>query len=156
MPSEEERHLPPKSMTDELGARLAAQVADDQAVLAEARELLREITDAERDQLRDVVRERAAMSVETSNAPGRLWALIGRRGHIMDATKRPGLHIDLIDGEREVEYLRADLVVPTVDEIAQRLAERRGLGRPLGSDLADAKDLHEWLLSRIEGDNDEQ
>jgi hypothetical protein len=107
------------------------------------------------------------MSVETSNAPRELWAVVNSAGDQVYEGPVPedkALAQDRADEYERfadslavaVPYVRRDLVVPTVDEIAQRLAERRGLGRPLGSDLADAKDMHEWLLSRIEGDNDER
>lgn len=96
------------------------------------------------------------MSVETSNAPRRVWV---RKddwyGSWLSATPRD-------PGAGAVEYLRRDLVVPTVDEIAEGLYRAENFDGPplaeLGIDGHDyqamAELVHGWLLSRIEGTTD--
>ena len=54
----------------------------------------------------------------------------------------------------QVEYLRRDLVVPTVDEIVVELLRNRLYGTSREHLESAAEAIHALLLSRIEGDND--
>jgi hypothetical protein len=119
------------------------------------------------------------MSAETSNAPRELWAVIdpgalgedsanadgilpsGMVEHSTDegrARSRAQYRDRALNRTRPkrkhltVGYVRRDLVVPTVDDLRAKVGELL-IDERFGAVIGD--DLHEWLLSRIEGDHDE-
>lgn len=158
MPSEQERH----ETTAEMAARMAAQVADDQRVLAEAREQIeqRETTDGERQALRE-----AKAAAERSSAPEVIWAVPwggwkGNRGMI--AVEDREYWSLLSKPVREpVAYVRKDVAVPAVEELAGMVGAAIHAA-PSGPSLTlspaqIAEGVHRMLLERAacsEGDND--
>jgi hypothetical protein len=154
MPAEEERYAPPPSWVQEQASRAAVeQFARDQVELSHARDSVREITDAERDQLR-AAKEAAAMPSETSNAPATLRVGVRPPVGNYQRVRLPdhGQTAAFMDEEIH-EYVRRDLAVPTVVELAGMVSE--AIGRELATDPQRiAAGLHAGLLSRIEGDDD--
>lgn len=97
------------------------------------------------------------MSVETSNAPREVWVTTAAGGEPVqvwasdEAARHPLLSM------RVEHYVRRDLVVPTVDEIAEQIARPMWDEQAIAAEIIDAaRNVHALLLSRIEGDNDER
>jgi len=103
------------------------------------------------------------MSVETSNAPREVWAVLRGDGWPVS-----------VDSDREVAerrasewnakrlgaaprsvapFVRRDLVVPTVNELSRKVREL-GWTMSAPDSLRMAHALRPWLLSRIEGGNE--
>lgn len=99
------------------------------------------------------------MPSETSNAPAQVWTVnfrddgrLAGEFPIGDAQSAADCAVDgsaFFGVECEaVEYVRRDLVVPTVDEIAAAILEDRLQG---GDHATNARAVHALLLARIEG-----
>ncbi len=100
------------------------------------------------------------MPAETSNGPRELWVTLTPGGSPVQVWANAAAARHLFFRRRVESFVRRDLVVPTVDEIAEGLYRAENFDGPplaeLGIDGHDywamARLVHAWLLSRIEGD----
>lgn len=95
------------------------------------------------------------MSSEPNNAPREVWVRINKRGNPCGVTPFERETPRYPYGQ--LRYVQRDLVVPTVDEIATKIAPtilHSGVQRWQLTDAAKA--VHALLLSRIGGADDAQ
>lgn len=104
------------------------------------------------------------MSVETSSAPREIGIVYGPAGSVTGPAVYPDGRVELEslaaslreehgDGYRAAGYVRRDLVVPTVDEMNAWATERFPAWNE-GPAPVELRAFREFLLSRIEGDDD--